>query len=122
MSERTYRNDRLIALREERGLKQIDAAKELGLSQSYVSMLERGKVASPGIDQLSHIAQYYGVHLDYILGRTDNRRPYEDRIDFEQLSPDEQHIVELLRELPEADQKRLLDLAEWLGSIFRKRA
>jgi transcriptional regulator with XRE-family HTH domain len=122
MNERTYRNDRLVALREERGLKQVDAAQELGISQSYVSMLERGKVASPGIDRLSHIAKYYDVHLDYILGKTDNRRPYEDRIDLEQLSPGEQTMIELFRKLSEADQARLLDMGEWIESIFRKRA
>lgn len=59
-------------LRKERGLKQKEAADQLGINQALLSHYEHGK-RECGLDFLVHVADFYGVSVDYILGRTNSR-------------------------------------------------
>lgn len=59
-------------LRNERGLKQKEAADQLGINQALLSHYEHGK-REPGLDFLVHVADFYGVSVDYILGRSNSR-------------------------------------------------
>ena len=54
------------------GLKQVAAAKALGISQSTISCYETDR-AEPTIDVAVRMASLYGVSLDYLLGLTDSR-------------------------------------------------
>ena len=66
---------RLKDLREDKDLRQEDVAEILGISQSVYSRYERGFQTIPVIHLLK-LADYYQVSTDYILGRTNNSRPY----------------------------------------------
>lgn len=69
------RLQRLRALRQEHGLKQIDVAEVLECRQPTYSDYERGKLSlSP--EGLAILARYYDVSVDYILGLTDVKNPY----------------------------------------------
>lgn len=35
---------------------------------------------TPGIDKLQKVADYFGVSTDYLLGRTDNPNPTQERV------------------------------------------
>lgn len=59
-------------LRKERGLRQKDAADALGVAQALLSHYENGK-RECGLDFLVSAANFYGVSVDYILGRTNSR-------------------------------------------------
>ena len=59
----------MTLLRNERGLKQKDAAEQLGITQALLSHYENGK-RECGLDFLVHAANFYGVSVDYLLGRT----------------------------------------------------
>lgn len=59
-------------LRKERGLRQKEAADQLGIAQALLSHYENGK-RECGLDFLVHAADFYGVSVDYILGRTSSR-------------------------------------------------
>ncbi len=59
-------------LRKERGLHQNEAAEQLGVNQSLLSHYERGK-RECGLDFLTAAADFYGVSVDYLLGRTSSR-------------------------------------------------
>ncbi len=52
--------------REHRGFTQAALAKQVGLSQSYVAMIERGE-RTGGIDSLRKIATLLGVDLDDLM-------------------------------------------------------
>lgn len=65
--------ERLKELREARGLSQAKVAEELGLSRFSVYAYEKSK-ASPTLDGLVILADYFDVTLDYLLGRTDKPR------------------------------------------------
>ncbi len=64
--------DRFQMLREERGWKQSDMARQLWVGQSTYSGYETGKIQVP-VDTLLKLADIYGVSIDYLLGRTDKR-------------------------------------------------
>ena len=59
-------------LRKERGLRQKEAADRLGVAQALLSHYENGK-RECGLDFLVAAANFYGVSVDYILGRTNSR-------------------------------------------------
>lgn len=59
-------------LRRERGLRQKEAADHLGVAQALLSHYENGK-RECGLDFLVSAADFYGVSVDFILGRTSSR-------------------------------------------------
>lgn len=69
------RYTRIKDLREDTDLNQTQFAKILGMSQTGYSKYETGENDIPtGI--LIEIADYYGTSIDYLLGRTDEKKPY----------------------------------------------
>lgn len=55
-------------LRESRNLAQNEAAKSMGISNVALSQYERG-VRRPDIETLAMLADFYGVSLDYLIGK-----------------------------------------------------
>lgn len=70
---------RLKEIREDKDLKQIDVAKALGIKQQQYSEYEIGKRLIP-INYLYDLAEFYDTSLDYLVGRTDERKPYKKSI------------------------------------------
>ena len=101
---------RLRQLRARNGTRQSTLAKFLYRSPSTISNYENG-VNSPDLETLVRIADFYGVSVDYLLGRTD----YPALPD---CLPDVIHgkytvgrFLDLLGQLPESDREAL---AYWL--------
>ena len=63
--------ERIRALRESMNYSQMKFAQLFELGQSSVVRYEKGE-ASPPLELLVRIADYFDVSLDYIFGRTDN--------------------------------------------------
>ena len=66
---------RIRDMREDKDLKQADIAKLLNCTQACYSNYENGKREIPPL-VLEKLADYYGVSVDYLLGRTNNKTPY----------------------------------------------
>lgn len=66
---------RLRDLREDRDLLQKDVAEMLQCSQACYSYYELGKRDIP-TEALVRLAAYYHTSVDYLLGLTDDARPY----------------------------------------------
>ncbi len=66
---------RLKDLREDYDLRQIEVAHILKITRQQYSLYELGKRTLP-IDLLNTLADYYETSSDYILGRTNEKRPY----------------------------------------------
>lgn len=66
---------RLRDLREDKDLTQSDIAKMLGIQQTVYSRYERGVQNIPP-EFLIFLADYYKTSTDYILGRTNEFKPY----------------------------------------------
>ena len=67
---------RLRELREDNDLKQKDLAEYLHIRQNTYSQYENGQRQIP-IDVLISLANYYHTSTDYLLGLTNQRKPYE---------------------------------------------
>ena len=66
---------RLKDLREDHDLKQEDIAKILNISQTNYSKYELEKVNIP-ISSLIVLADFYNTSIDYLIGLTDEIKPY----------------------------------------------
>lgn len=63
--------NRLKELRKKKGYTQLKVAMDLNINQNGISRYESGS-REAGYDLLVQFADYYGVSVDYILGRTDD--------------------------------------------------
>ena len=65
-------------LRIDNGYTQKQIAQQLGISQNTYSQYELGVLNYP-VDALMILADFYGVSVDYLLGRTNRKEPYPNR-------------------------------------------
>ena len=68
---------RIRDLREDRDLTQKQLADYLHIRQNTYSQYETGQRQLP-LDVLIALARYYKTSADYLLGLTDERKPYPD--------------------------------------------
>lgn len=98
---------KLKELRKSHNLKQIEVAKAIGVESYTVGNWETNR-SEPSIEDLSKLADYFQVSVDYLIGRADDfgnitvrlsedaaltRTESELLIHFKKLSPVEQDIM-----------------------------
>lgn len=114
---------RIKQLREESGLSQAKLARELGVGVGSVGMWESSDEIPP-VKKLQIIANYFDVSLDYLVGRSDTRKPTEGSLPTSM--DDEGELLELYRRLPPEFKQSLLSSARlWAGvpaSAAKKKA
>ena len=64
--------ERMKALRKSRGLRQAAAGELIGLSYMSYRRYETGE-REPSVSSLWKIADFYGVSVDYLIGRSEER-------------------------------------------------
>ena len=64
--------ERLHSLRKERNLTQADISKEIDISLNSYRRYERNE-REPDAPTLARMADFYGVTLDYLVGRSEER-------------------------------------------------
>lgn len=92
--------EKLRILRKKQGYTQQDIANFLSLPRSTYRNYEAG-IASPSIETLASLADFYNLSLDELLGRVPEQQLFDDsRIDrpevlelFEQLTPHQQALI-----------------------------
>ena len=67
-------------LRTDKKMSQENMAKELNVSQSLINNWETGR-STPAPEMLIYIADYFDVSIDYLVGRTNDRRWYNNKQD-----------------------------------------
>jgi len=67
-------SERLGKLRNDTGLSQTKAAKQLGIPLGTLASYEIGR-REPNTEMLGRLADFYGVTVDYLLGRDDTYTP-----------------------------------------------
>ena len=70
--------ERLKKLRLERKVKQVQLARAIGLTQQAISLYENN-LREPDLKTLTKIADFFGVSVDYLLGRTDTNNFEKNR-------------------------------------------
>ena len=63
----------LRKLRKEKGLSKIAVQMQTGIEQALISKYENGERVPP-TETLMQLADFYGVSMDYIMGRTDRKK------------------------------------------------
>lgn len=74
MDFRVFFKTRIRSLRKEIGETQVQVAKAIGVSGRYYQNLELGENL-PGIECFIALADHFGVSLDYLAGRSEEREP-----------------------------------------------
>ncbi len=80
-------------LRDERGLKDSDVAREASVSKSTFSDWKVGR-SKPGIKKLQKIADFFGVTVDYLMTGKEDEQKEKDNTDLKQKY---RELEELLR-------------------------
>lgn len=97
----------LKLLRKESGVSQQKLADAIGVSQQSINQYENHSV-EPDISILSLMADYFHTSIDYIVGRTEIRRPIEPTVSF-QLNHDEADVLHQYRAL-KSNEKQCISL------------
>lgn len=71
--------DRLKELRSKKGITQEVLASALEIPESTIRRYESSDDNTPRRERLEKIADYFGVSVDYLLGRTDDPAPLEKK-------------------------------------------
>lgn len=71
--------DRIKEIREDNDYKQIDIAKILKVTQAQYCRYEIGANSIP-VEKLVILANFYNTSVDYLIGLTDERKPYPKSI------------------------------------------
>ena len=82
MNDKNYEvnlRERLIQLREKSELSITELAEKTGIVRATIKAWETG-TALPGARHLIILADYYGVSVDYILGREEMTKLYVGRL------------------------------------------
>lgn len=85
-------------LRSKSGFSQQELAEKLGLSKSAVNMYERGE-RQPNFETLEHIADFFNVDVDYLLGRSDKSTALPESVYY--LNNDARELAQFMFENPE---------------------
>jgi len=98
-------NKRIFSLLDEKGLNQTDLQNAINVAKAAVTAWKQER-AKPNAEYLMKLAEYFDVTADYLLGRTDLKKPEtytEDELDliafYRRLSPNSKKIVMSLAEL-----------------------
>lgn len=103
----TVRGERVKRLREKRDLTQGQLATYAGITQSYVSYIEREKTANVGTDALVPIARILETSIDYLVGLTDDPRS-PMRAPIGALTPEEEGLIRDYRAIKNEDVRRFI--------------
>lgn len=99
-------------LRKERGISQIQLAKELNISKACISMIEIGK-NEPTANTLIRYADFFQCSTDFLLGREDDFGNIT--IKNAELPSDELKLLQNYRSLPPQEQAQADEYVNYLA-------
>ena len=102
---------RLKDLREDKDLKQYQIGEILYIAQQQYQLYESGKREIP-FHMAIKLADFYNVSLDYIAGRTNDKRGMY----IPELSTEENKIINKYRMLDEKNKGKLIERLDMLGN------
>ena len=106
--------DQFYALCQDKGVIPAKVAESVGVNKSTMYMWKK-QGTTPKYDTLQKLADYFGVSVDYLLGKTSNAdRDGSIRV---HVSPEQREYGELMKKyadetITDAEMRRLSELAE----------
>lgn len=107
--------NRIRSLRGEKQITQLRLSMELDVAQETVSAYEQGKHA-PSMKTLVKLADIFDVSIDYLVGRSDIRRPELS----EHLQDEELLLISRFRKMDAMDRARLLAYSQGISEKYGK--
>lgn len=101
--------ERLLDLRKDADMTQDELAEALKVNKHSISSYEREK-SEPPDDIKIKIAEFFGVSVDYLLGITNNPKPYKSNNNY----------IRLPNDFPEEMMNNLRSYAEYLCYKHRR--
>lgn len=101
---------RLKEIRYNRGFTQKQIADQIGCSPGAYSKYETGD-REPSIDILNRLADFYGVSVDYLVGR--------DVLEHRALTTFEKELVKRLQGSPDYVQRSIVDILAVLNHNYK---
>ena len=109
--------DRLRELRRERGMQQRELGELYNLSSSAIGSYERN-LREPTLELLLQLSEYFGVSVDYLLCRTEERltaKEYKEKDSYELAEFMSGHTITVGGVvISPADKRRICDMATGL--------
>lgn len=105
----------LKIIRKKRNKNQLNVAVNVGISQTQISLYERGLV-SPPPDVLIKLAKFFDTSTDYLLGLTNNDTPIR-YLDNNNLSQEELDLLNLYNMISIEDRKSLINIIKALAKV-----
>lgn len=99
-----YNYHRIKDLRDDNDMSQEKTAKELNMHKTTYARYETGENRVP-FDFAIQIAEFYGVSLDYIAGRTNDKKG----LTRSEMSDVETELIKKFRSLSEGGKNRILE-------------
>lgn len=108
--------ERLKSLRNEHQMSQKMLAEKLFVSQQAVAKWENPESkASPNPDTLIRLASLFDVSVDYLLGKTDQKKsPTTDAV-----SEKAKQLESVMNDLSDEDQRRVMEFARNLAMTMQ---
>ena len=115
---------RLRTIRSQRGISTLDLATALGVSTKTIDDWETQR-AEPTLQNILSLTLYFGVSIDFMVGKTDDPNPEMKFTRLDRLPEDENYVTlhiepndhsdsaEFLRALVDADPSELRTIAEF---------
>lgn len=100
--------ERLALLRKEKKLSQYELADKLGFTRGQIANYEQGK-RQPDFETLQKLADFFDTSIDYLLGRTDDRRRNLEKEN--KIIKDAEDLLKALENIPEKDREKVVKLA-----------
>ena len=101
------KDKRLKILRLECEKTQEEIAKDLGISRIRYNQYETGK-RTPDNEMLVQISEYFNVSIDYLLGKSEIRNPYESHARIRDSIEDDPELLEFWEVLKEREDLQLM--------------
>lgn len=91
-------NENIRQLRITRNLSQVDLAKALGVTKQSISNWENNNI-QPSIDMLIHLARFFSVSTDYLLGLNQQKYIEVSGLTDQQLA----HVTAIINDIQRRD-------------------
>lgn len=113
-------SERLKELRKSKGLTQIQFANEFNIANGTIGMWESGK-REPDFATIQKIADFFGVTVDYLLGRSEEKTPAKTGEREITLDDFTYAFYEESKDLPEEKKRMLLEMAKFMKADVEKK-
>lgn len=106
--------NRLRQLRKERHLTIRQLDEKVGITYTTISMLESEKRPF-NLDHLTRLSQFFDVSFDYILGKSDERKP-QPKPTYQELDSVSLALLAHTKDLSDAEKQQVVDFIEFIKS------